>query len=407
MEDSFTKCGELTYDHYHFLDEGIRAVNKNNTGRLRGKKAIQNVSAVGGLASVFQNNNSNIQFNLPIGGANVLDICTSMILELTIQNNDAVNASELLAGQFLLSQIITMCGNNLENSNPEHQMVLRLYASEADEELEQRASLEYFSYAGYPAAYTTSSTTIPASGSTKVYLQLFTVFDRTQAFLPAITNQINIQCFFNATGMTSTSLSSGISLTDARLIMHGIRYENNVRAALLNKFAAKPHYYSYFLGQQREILSGASVSAASEQSFALSGYSGYNVAALWVGVRANAATQEALYTFDEIAQIDHRLNGVSTYNSKLNKQEFSNMAMDNNIQTSVPNGNTNLIMLPHSCDVYQSIKWQKLRGYERYSPNVNLLITMSSVTGTREIMTVGFTAAVLIIDKGTAKVENL
>lgn len=407
MEDAFTNCKELSFDHYGFLDEGIRAVNKSNAGRIKGKKAVQNISSVGGLASVFQNNNANVQFNLPIGGANVLDICSSMILELTIQNNDAVNAATLLTGQFLLTQIITMCGNNLENSNPEHQMVLRLYGSGADEELEQRASLEYFSYAGYPAAYTTSSTTIPASGSTKVYLQLFTVFDRTQAFLPAITNQINIQCFFNSTGMTSTSLSSGISLTDARLIMQGVRYQNNIRAALLNRFAAKPHLYSYFLGQQREILSGASVSAASEQNFAVSGYSGYNVAALWLGVRANAATQEQLYTFDEILTVDERINGVSIYNSKLNKQEFGAMAMDNNIQTSVPNGNTNLVMLPHASDVYQSIKWQKLRGYELYNPNVNILIQMASVTGTREIMTVGFTASVLVIDKGTARIENL
>ena len=406
MEDALTNCKDLSWDHYSFLDEGIRAVNKNNAGRVKGQKAIQNVSAQGGLASVFQGGNPNVSFLLPIGGANQLDVCTSMILELTILNNDGANAATLLAGQALLTNIITMTGNNIENSQFENQLVRRLYSSSADEELFQRATLEYFSYAGYPAAYTTSATTIAAGGSTKVYLQIFTPFDCTQCFLPAITTQITVQCYFNATGMTSTSLASSISLTDARLIMHGIKYQNNIRAALLNKFAAKPHIYAYYAGQ-REILSGVSVSAANEQNFQVSAMSGFNLAALWLGVRAANASQEDLYTFESILTVDERINGTSVYNSKLNKQEFSAMAMDNNIQTSVPNGNTNLIMLPHSVDVYQSLKWGKLRGYQLYNPNVNILLQMSSVTGNRDLVAIGLAASVIIIDKGTVRLEYL
>lgn len=407
MEDAFTNCKDLSFDHYNFLDEGIRAVNKSNAGRLKGERTVQNISAQGGLASVFQGGNPNVNFILPVGNANMLDICDSMILELTITNNDAVNAATLLAGQFLLTNIITQAGNNLENSQVEHQMIRRLYTPPGDEELIQRATLEYFSYAGYPAAYTTSATTIAASGTTKVYLQIFTCLDCSQVFLPAVTTQITLQCYFNSTGMTSTSAASSISLSDCRLIMSGIRYQNNIRQALLNRFAAKPHLYSYALGQQREVLSSVAVSAAAEQSYQISGFSGYNVIATFVGIRAANASQQQLYTFDAISTLDERINGSPVYNSKLNKQEFSNMAMFNNIQTSVPNGGTNLVMLPHSSDVYQSIKWGKQRGYKLYNPNVQLLIQSASVTANRDLMTAAFTAAVVIIDKGTISIQNL
>lgn len=407
MEEALTNCKDLSWDHYSFLDEGIRAVNKSNAGRLKGEQTVQNVSAQGGLGSVFAGGNPNVNFILPVGNANMLDVCTSFILELTIANNDAVNAATLLAGQFLLTNIIVQAGNNLENTQVEHQMIRRLFTPEGDEEVVQRASLEYFSYAGYPAAYTTSATTIAASGTTKVYLQIFTCLDCAQVFLPAITTQVTFQVYFNSTGMTSTSAASSISLTDARLIMQGIRYQNNIRQALLNRFAAKPHVYAYALGQQREILSSVAVSAAAEQSYQISGFSGYNVIATFLGIRAANASQQQQYTFEAIDTVDERINGTSIYNSKLNKQEFAAMAMFNNIKTSVPNGNTNLVMLPHSCDVYQSIKWGKQRGYKLYNPNVQFLVKTDSVTANRDFVAVAFTAAVVIIDKGTISVQNL
>lgn len=406
MQDAFTNCKDLTFDHYSFLDEGIRAVNKSNAGRLRGMRTVQNVSAQGGLNSVFAGGNPNVNFLLPIGSSNLLDVCTSMILEMTVTNNDAVNPASLLATSAWITNIISQTGTPIENSQFENQLCRRLFTANNDEELFQRQTLENFTYAGYPNAYTSPTATLAASASTKVYLQIFTPFDCTQCFLPAITQQITLQVYFNATGMTSTSTSSGISLTDARLIMHGIKYENNVRAAILNKFAAKPHMYSYFSGQ-REILPGVNVSAATELSYQLTGFSGQNVACTFVGIRAANAQQEELYTFDAIGTIDERISGTSIFQSKLNRQEFSNMAMDNNIKTSVPQGNTNLVPLCHSNDVYQSLKWGKLRGTVLYNPNVQILMQTQSTTSTRDVVFVAFVSSVLIIDKGTVRLEFL
>ncbi len=407
MEDVFTNCGTLKYDSYGFVDTGLRAVNKGNLGRTQGIKTVQNISSTGGFGSVFNNGNANLSFLLPIGTSNILDICQQMVLELTLSNDDATvgHDATLLAGQFLIKNIITLTNNQIENTMPEHQMVRRLFTSKDDEEIFQRASLEQFAYAGYPNAYTTSATTIRPSGTQKIYLQIFTPLDVTQAFLPAISQQITIQVYFNNTAVTSTSTSTTVSLQDARLIMNGIAYTPQIRQAILNRFAAKPHLYSYNAAQ-REILSNISVSAASESNFQLSAFSGFKMPCLFLGVRAANASQEDLYAFDKLLTIDEKINGQSVYLSKLNKQEFASMAMDA-FSTSVANGNTNLVFLPHSIDAYQSLKYNKLRGYQIYNPNVNMLIQMDSVTGSRDLVAIGFAAAVLIIDKGNLSLQYL
>lgn len=407
MEDSLTNCGNLSFDHYNFLDENLRAVNKGNLGRVKGVKTVQNISSTGGFGSVFNNGNANLSFLLPIGTSNILDICQQMILELTLSNDDATvgHNATILAGQYLIKNIITLTNNQIENTMPEHQMVRRLFTSKDDEEVFQRASLEQFAYAGYPNAYTTSATTIAPSGTQKIYLQIFTPLDVSQVLLPAISQQITIQVYFNNTAVTSTSTSTTVSLQDARLIMNGVAYQPQVRQALLNKFAAKPHVYAYNAAQ-REILSNISVSSASESNFQISAFSGFKMPCIFLGVRAANASQEDLYTFDQLLTVDERINGQSVYLTKLNKQEFASMAMDC-FSTSVANGNTNLVFLPHSIDAYQSLKYNRQRGYQLYNPNVNMLIQMNSVTGSRDLVAIGFAAAVLIVDRGNISLQYL
>lgn len=407
MEDVFTNCGNLSYDSYGFYDNGLQAVNKGNLGRVKGVKSVSNISSTGGFGSVFTNGNANLSFLLPIGSANMLDICQQMVLELTLSNDDATvgHDAEILASHFLIKNIITLTNNQIENSMPEHQMVRRLFTSKDDEEIFQAATMEQFSYAGYPAAYTTSSAVIPPSSTKKIYLRIFTPLDVCQCFLPSISQQITIQVYFNNTAVTSTSTSTTVSLQDARLIMNGIAYTPQIRQGLLNRFAAKPHLYSYN-SAQREILSNISVSSASESNFQLSAFSGFKMPCVFLGVRAANASAEDLYTFDELLTVDERINGQSVYLSKLNKQEFASMAMDC-FYTSVANGNTNLVFLPHAIDAYQALKYNKLRGTVTYNPNINILLQMNSVTGNRDLVAIGFASAVVIIDKGNISLQYM
>lgn len=395
-----------SYNHYEFVQQNGKMIAAESQGRLKAARVSQNISPTGSVGNVFINGNSNLSYLLPIGNSNLCDVCDSIIVELTLQNNDAVNAATILAGQFLLTNIQTLTSGVIEQSYPENQMVKRLFLANNDEEIFQRATMEQFAYGGYPNAYTTSATTIAASGSRTIYLQIFTCIDTCKLFLPAITQQITLQLYFNSTAVTSASASTNVTLSSSRLIMHGWKYDNQIRVALLQRFMNQPHFYKYCISQ-REILSNITVSNVSESNFQVSAFSGFKLPALFVLVRAANATQENLYTFDRIGTLDERINGSSVYTSKLNYDEFANMAIECGIKTSVPMGNTDILMLPHSVNVYESLKHNKCRGYQLYNPNVNLLIQMDSVAGNRDLVALAQQDVAVKIQNGALTIEYL
>lgn len=392
-------------DHYGFINNGLKAVNKDHVGREKVYKISQNVSSNGGINNLFQGSTANITFLLPIGQANVLDVTESIVLELTIENNDGANAASLLAGHFLLNNVQTLTNGILEQSFAESQMIRRLFLANNDQEIENMTVNENFSYS-FAAGYGSPTSTIPASGSKKIYLQIFTPIDVSQVFLPAITQQISIQLYFNSTAVISSSASTNVSVSNARLIMNGFAYENQIRQAKLQLFAQKPHYYGTTI-IQREVLSGISVSNVNASSFATSAFSSFKLPCLFLLLRAANATQENLYAFDKIQTLDERINGKSVYLSELDNQEFVRMLLDAGIKSSVPNSATNILCLPHSVDIFESLRDNKQKGTLMYNPNISQIITTSSAVGVRDLIAIGFQACALKIDRGTLSLEYL
>lgn len=390
-------------DHYGFVDSNGMAVLKEVAGKKKGYKSSTIVSPNGGVSNVFNGAQSNVTFLLPIGIGNNLDICHKMVLELDIENLDAVNAATLITGQYLIDYVDTLVGQQIESSWAENQMALRLYTVDGDEQLEQYASIEQYDYT-YANGYATSAATIAASSSKKIYLQMFTPVDRGQLFLKAINQQISLQVYFRASCLTSTSASTTVQVNNIRLFMQGYSYEPSIQQSLLQRFRQKKHVYPFY-ASKRDIISNVAVSAASELSYQLSGFSGYKLPCLILGIRPANASQEGLYDFDVFGTLDHRINGISTYSTKQNLQEFTQMVADD-IRVSVPGSGTNLLLAPHSDNVYGTLKKNKNCGTMLYNPNVNLLIQTASVTGNRDIVAITFVAGVLVVENGALSFQQ-
>lgn len=394
----------VSMDHYGFVANNGMNVLKEVAGRKKGRYGSSVISPNGGVANVFAGAQSNVTFLLPIGAGNTLDICNKMVLEFDIENLDAVNAATLIAGQFFIDYVDTLVGQQIESSWAENQMVLRLYGSNGDEQLAQYASIEQFAYT-YAGGYTTSAATIAASSSKKIYLQLFTPIDRTKCFLKAINQQISLQIYFRSSCLTSSSASTTIQVNNIRLLMQGYTYEQSIQQALLQRFNNGKHIYPFY-NSKREIISNVAVSNVSELSYQLSGFSGFKCPGLWVGIRAAGAAAQNLYAFDRVGTLDHRVNGNSVYATKQNYQEFTQMVADQ-VKTSVPNSGSNLLLAPHSDDIYQTLVKNRNLGYILYNPNVNLLIQTESVAGNRDILCVTFIAGVFCIENGTCSFSQL
>lgn len=394
LTDVGTVC---SYSHWDKLDAGVRYLDRKSIGRKKCFKVSQNVSPNAALGAIYQGANTVNNILLPQGNSSLVSVCEQMVLEITLDNGDAVNAATILPAQYLIQQIQINTNGTIETINPEHLLIKRLYLSNADMELDQRAQLEYFSYS-YPTGYGTSATTIAASSSAKIYFEIPNFITSTGLFLPAVSQQITLMITFPPNCVTSTSSSTTVTCTNMRLFLHGIDYEPQIRQGMLNKFAEKAVVYGYQF-PMIEQFSNISVSASSQSNFQISAFSTFLTSGLFLMVRAVNATQQNQYAFDRIAQLDFKRDGRSWWLSPLDFQEFNSMLMDC-IKTSVPNSNTDILCAPFSDNIYESLENNKLLGFCEFTPNIQALIQMDSVTGNRDLIAVIFTCGTITVQNG-------
>lgn len=388
---------ECSYNHWDKLDAGVRYLDKKSISRKKCYKCSQSISPNAALGAIYQGSSTVNNVLMPVGGGNLLSVCEQMVLEITLDNGDAVNAATILPAQYLIQQIQINTNGTIETINPEHLVIKRLYLSNADMELYQRADLERFSYS-YPAGYGTSATTIAASSSAKVYFEIPNFITSTGLFLPAVSQQITLMITFPPTCVVSTSASTTVTCSNMRLFLHGIDYEPQIRQSMLNKFAEKAVVYGYQF-PMIEQLSNITVSNVAQSNFQISSFSSFLTSGIFLLVRAVNATQQNQYAFDRIATLDFKKDGRSWFLSPLDFQEFNSMLMDC-IKTSVPNSNTDILCAPFSDNIYESLENNKLLGFCEFTPNIQALIQMASVAGQRDLIAIIFTCGTITIQNG-------
>lgn len=394
--------GSISHDAVESImtANGTVLAKSRNIGRVKAKgSAVQSVQSQGSTSNVFTNNNtSTLTFLLPLGTSNQLDIVKNLIFEFTVTNNDGGgDALLMLPCQFWPNIIQLSCaGSIFENLYPENFLIESTFLQENDEKILAKQTLENYVYNAASTGFTSSAVTIPDGTSKTFYFSLNCSLNKAELFLSAINTQITIEIQFNPAPYLSTSLSTSVSMSSAKLIMSGIKFDEVVRNKLLQRYASNSTSSLYLL-PQREIIPGITLSSASTSYISVTSFSGQNLACLFVASRANGASKEQLYTYDLLAELDLKNSGSSVFLNSLKLREYTIMNL-NNLPSSA-SFCENMVMMPFSVDPYNTLKIGRESGWLTFSPNFSLEI-LSTVTATKELVLIGYQYNKLTIKGG-------
>lgn len=378
-------------------------IKEKNVGRLKANMAIQQVSSQGTTNSIFTTPNSQLNFLLPIGVSNQIDICQNLVFEFQITNTSGASALTLLPIPFMFNNLqVLASGSILETLYPENFILDETFWQEDDEHILSLQTLENFTYTP-SGGYVTNTTTIPANGSKTFYFNLQCSLNRCELFLSAINSQITIQFQFNTAPYTAASASTSVSLTSAQLIMSGFKYENTIRNKLLQRFNANTTLYSYYL-PRREVIPNLSLSNVTTTQVQVTSFSGEHVSCLFVGARPSGASQDNLYAFDQLSQIDLKNAGQSVFLNGLNYREYTTMALK--VIPSSAGYSMNYFMMPFSIDSYHSVIDGVQRGVLEFSPNFAVYV-LDSVAATRELVLIAYQLQKVYIKGGNLYMDAL
>ncbi len=306
---SYNKLALGTYAHNPVLSMGNYAV-ADFKDELTDYNAASNAKLIhssvrilptGGLAGVFNGNQQQIDYLL----TNVDELChfKRMAVRLNITNNDATNAAVLLPAQYLVNYFELLLENGQVETPYNHNLFYdNFYLAKNDEEVYNKQNL-VASAGGFDGTAYGSSISIPASGSAIVYVELPNLFTKNDIFIKAIAKNIGIRIQFHPSGMTSTSTSSGISLTDADLYIEGIKYEQSISDKLMARYRAIDHVFPYS-EPIRAIVPGQALSATNKSNVKITELSGMAINQLAVFIVPAGAADEGQYNFQPITKID-------------------------------------------------------------------------------------------------------
>jgi len=394
--------GSISHDAVESImtANGTVLAKSRNIGRVKAKgSATQSVMSQGSTSGIFANNNTaTLSYLLPLGTSNQLDIVRNMVFEFTVTNTDGTgNALLMLPCQFWANIIQLSCaGSIFENLYPENFLIESTFLQENDEKILAKQTLENYVYNAATTGFNSSFVSIADGASKTFYFSLNCSLNKAELFLSAINTQITIEIQFNPAPYLSTSLSTSVSMSSAKLIMSGIKFDEVVRNKLLQRYASNATSSLYLL-PQREIIPGISLSSATTSYIQVTSFSGQNLAALFVASRKNGAAKEELYTYDLLAEIDLKNSGSSVFLNSLKLREYTIMNL-NNLPSSA-SFCENMVMMPFSVDPYNTLKIGRESGWLTFSPNFSLEI-LSTVTATKELVLIGFQYNKLTIKGG-------
>lgn len=298
-----------TYDHNPVVQVGNIAVANfvdELTDFHAGAEAkLEHTSSrilqTGGTSSIFSGNQQQSDYIL----TNIDCLChfEKMSVRLNITNNDATNPAILLPSQYLLNYFEVLLENGQVETVYNHNIFYdNFYLKRNDEEIYNTSNL-YQSTGGFNGTAYSSGLTIPAGGTSIVYVDLPNLFTKNQIFVKALAKDIGIRCQWHSTGMTSASLSTRISVSDADLLISGVKYSDYVQSQLLNRYKQIDHVFPYN-GPIRSIIPSQALSATNKSNVKITELSGMMVTQLVVFIVPAGAADEAQYNFQPISKLD-------------------------------------------------------------------------------------------------------
>lgn len=285
-------------DEFSDYDSGARAKYQHNSLR---------VNPQSGLSNIFNSSAQQLDFLFP----RCANVChyDKIDLYLTIQNTGA-NLATLLASHFMIDYIeVMVSGATVETIYSHHLLYNELYLAEDDESVYNNRALRAFNGGIQGTAYTGPGT-LAAGVSRTFFIEIPCVFSRTECFMPAINSDILFRVHFQPTALTSASLATTITLTNADIFISGREYDDVTKQKLIARYKKIDHVMPYYEGI-RAIISSQAISAATKSNIKISEFSGSLSSQLVVMLVSAGAVQENLYNFQGTTKLDILRNGLT------------------------------------------------------------------------------------------------
>lgn len=372
-------------------------LKKSSIGKFRALNKVSFVQSTSSTSSVYSQANVMVSFLLPIGMSNELDIMERLILQLTYSNTSSTNAATLLPLAFAINRFEILAGSQLELIYSQNLYEDRIFFSKNDEEIQANAPNEIYQYSS-SAGFATSAATLAASTSGLYFLELPCFLTRAQPLLKAINQQLTINVYFNALGVTTGSSSQTVSVTQGRIYMYGYAFEESVRAKLLQRYSQLAHYLFYNCPEWTQI-PGESISNVSKTNTRCGVFSGKQMSNVMISVIADNALQENQYSYSPLAQIDEKNSGLSLFSDALYQEIYREMAKQT-FMTSAAEIQNNYL-LPHSTNVYAAVNNCLQLGSYLYNPNIVLELQGVTNLGSKTVIVTGYSSCILKIQAGS------
>lgn len=371
-------------------------LKKSSIGKFRALSKIAFVGSTSATTSVFTQSNVMVSFLLPIGQSNLLDVMERLILQLSITNNSSSAIATLLPVCFQINRFEILAGSQLEVAYSQNLYEDRVFFSKNDEEVVANQPNELYGYAN--GVYSTSTATLAASASGLYFLELPNFLTRGGVFLKSINQQLTVNVYFNSSGVTSTSASQSISVTQMRLYLQGYSFEDSVRNKLMQRYSQLAHYIFYNNPEWTQI-TGENISNLSKTNTRCGVFSGKQMTNLMVSVIDNNALQQAQYGYYPLQYIDQKDAGLSLFNDSLYQEIYREMAKQT-FMTSAPEVANNYL-LPHSTNVYSAVNNCLQLGSYLYNSNIVLELQAVTNIGSKTVLVTGYSACIFKIQAGS------
>lgn len=396
--DLFAQAMPYAHDAYEAITVGGQIqymLSKKSIGKMKAREAVAWIQSTSTPSSVYKSANVAVTHMLPIGQSNEVDVCQRLILQGTILNNDAVNAATLLPVAFQINRIEILAGKQLEIIYSQNLIQDRLFFSKNDEEILANQENEIYAYtpSGGLATY---GTALAASAQRDFFLEIPCFITRTAMPLFAVEQQITINVYWNASGVTSTSSSQNLSLTQSRIYIVGYRYIDEIREKLMARYKAFAHFL-YSNTDEYLLIGSQPLSSVAQTVTTVPSFSGKLMTDISIVLTDVAALQQNQYNWYALNQIDERDAGRSIYSDSLYQQLFRQMEQQT-FYTSAPEA-VNVYYLPHSTDLYNSVENCLSRGSYLYNSNISLKL-LAAASATRDIIVCGHSACMFKISNG-------
>jgi len=379
-------------------------IKKSSVGKQQAMSDVAYVQSTSGTSSVFTGSNIMTSFLLPTGASNELDICEKVILQITLRNDHATAACSLLPLAFMLNRYELLSGSQIELLYSQNLVEYRLFYSANDEEILNNQVNENYSYSA-AAGFGLATTTLAAGVTDLFFIELPSLLSIAQPALKSISQQLTLNCYWNQKPYTSASLSTSVSMQQARIYMIGYTWEQAIAAKIYARYAQLGHYM-FYNSYEWTIVPGESINPTSKSSTRLNVFSSRYMSDVMLSITANAAQQEAQFTgwaSHPLALVDEKNAGTSLFSDSLYIDIYRQFAQET-FWTTAPES-VNIYLLPHSTDVYKAIGCGKgmgpsQRGGFQYTPNVVLELQSTTWTEAVTVTITGHAACILKIQNG-------